>query len=153
MTEPQPQDHTSASRLSDADGRGQGGSYQPGPAPRQQVQESGSHFSGQWPTVVAKARDAGYGLAMLGSLNRDLDVLAVPWAEPQDEDALIRAFVDYPGVVTQDETDWRGWRSVVVQIGGGRYFDLKVARVLTDHDRRSAAALDYVTQLAKAAKP
>jgi hypothetical protein len=95
--------------------------------------------------LVHRAREAGYGLAVLGSLVRDVDVVAVPWREEHDEDALVDAFRDYPAHVDKDEEDWRGWRTFVAVMTGpqgdyphGRYFDVKVARVVPYSDPRLA---------------
>lgn len=89
-----------------------------------------------WTALQAEARDAGYALLLHGSLMRDVDVVAVPWREEHDEQALVDAFAGHVAVIDHDETDWRGWRSfvavcpvdVVDPVSHARYFDVKVAR-------------------------
>lgn len=42
------------------------------------------------------ARDYGYNLLVNGSMNRDLDLVAVPWVDnPKPEQEMIREFFDY----------------------------------------------------------
>ena len=97
---------------------------------------------GGWPGLVLRASEAGYGLAVIGSLSRDVDVIAVPWREEHDEEELVQAFLDYPCHVDKDTVDWRGWRSFVAVMAGpqgdhphGRYFDVKVARIFRPDPR------------------
>jgi hypothetical protein len=82
-----------------------------------------------WSILQAAAREVGYALLLHGSLLRDVDIVAIPWTEDHDEDALVQAFHDYPGVIAHDEEDWRGWRTFTALFGGDRYFDVKIARI------------------------
>ena len=46
-----------------------------------------------YPELAKLAREHGYALAVHGSLRRDFDLIAVPWAEaPSDPDVLVEAF-------------------------------------------------------------
>lgn len=88
-------------------------------------------------TLIARAeRNAwhhGYVLALYGSVlrdgeGRDLDLIARPHRHPHDEDAFLADLAaDLPGVITQDDTSVAfPRRYVVIQLGAGRYIDLKV---------------------------
>lgn len=82
------------------------------------------------------AREHGYALCLHGSLQRDLDVVAVPWVEEaSEEEALIKAIVESSGgfVTSGDPVEnkphgRRGWK---IHFGGhaegaARYIDLSV---------------------------
>jgi len=45
------------------------------------------------PSMRRAAKEAGYALTIHGTLNRDIDIVAIPWSEYQawDKDALINA--------------------------------------------------------------
>lgn len=50
------------------------------------------------------ARELGYNLMLHGSMNRDIDLVAVPWVdEPKSHKELIHAFCDYLGLRKVDE--------------------------------------------------
>lgn len=50
------------------------------------------------PRIKAKAKELGYALAIHGSMNRDLDLLAVPWIEEAAAPpVLIQAIADEAG--------------------------------------------------------
>lgn len=50
------------------------------------VEEMHAFFQGCVRRMQPKARELGYALAVHGSMQRDLDVLAVPWADEAIED-------------------------------------------------------------------
>ncbi len=52
--------------------------------------------------MKAIAEDYGYNLLLNGSLDRDMDLVAVPWVDkPQDEQEMIKDFQKYlKGIVT-----------------------------------------------------
>jgi hypothetical protein len=81
------------------------------------------------------AESCGYALALHGSLNRDLDLIAVPWtAHCLDADDLVAALVRHvDGLLHVPETDGGQWsprphgrRAVVLLLTGGGYVDLSV---------------------------
>jgi hypothetical protein len=54
-----------------------------------------AYVVGVYPELAAKARSLGYALALHGSLQRDLDLIAVPWTEEADDaHALIAALCE-----------------------------------------------------------
>ena len=53
--------------------------------------------------LQAIAKEHGYNLLLHGSLNRDLDLVAVPWIDaPAEHMTLITAFCEYLGVFAAD---------------------------------------------------
>lgn len=82
----------------------------------------------------ARAREMGYSLAIHGSLERDCDVIAVPWAEgaavPAD---LAAAMIEASGgfLAPHEEKDLpyvkpHGRLCWPIHLGGGPYIDLAV---------------------------
>ncbi len=52
------------------------------------------------------ARELGYNLVIHGSMNRDMDLVAIAWVdEPKSHIEMIEAFVDYLGVFKHIEND------------------------------------------------
>jgi hypothetical protein len=50
-------------------------------------------YCAMYPELATIARDMGYALAIHGSLQRDFDLVCIPWAETAaDPDAVIAAF-------------------------------------------------------------
>lgn len=78
------------------------------------------------------ARAHGYTLAVHGSLNRDLDLVAVPWTEGAvSVEALVEAFVNEGGIYFvpgRSEPTSKPWGlvSYVLFPGGSSYIDLRV---------------------------
>lgn len=62
------------------------------------------------PKIRAVAKTMGYAVAIHGTMQRDLDLLAVPWVENAVEPiALVKAFADIvDGYVIGDTADNRG---------------------------------------------
>jgi hypothetical protein len=58
------------------------------------------------PSLGAIARDHGYALTLHGSLNRDMDLVAVPWIETAaDPDVLVEAIrAELTGYIVPDGT-------------------------------------------------
>ena len=58
-------------------------------------------YAAIFPSLIPIAKFHGYGLALHGSLNRDLDIVAIPWVEEcSDALTLIRALKEATGGVT-----------------------------------------------------
>ncbi len=56
--------------------------------------------------LQAIARNLGYNLVLHGSMNRDLDLIAIPWSDnPQTHLSLLLAFCEYLGVPVLTNTD------------------------------------------------
>ena len=52
-------------------------------------------YAAMYPTLADIARAHGYALAIHGSIQRDFDLVAIPWTEsPSDHDVLIAAMCD-----------------------------------------------------------
>jgi hypothetical protein len=63
-----------------------------------------------YPMLLQIAKDHGYTLAVHGSLHRDFDLIAVPWAEAaSDALTLIRAMRKKTRMVTQHEKSDHKW--------------------------------------------
>ncbi len=67
------------------------------------------------------AREAGYNLLLHGSMNRDMDLVAVPWIdEPKTHSELLRSFCKHLGVPVSLKTDGtEDWMYSVLP--GGRH--------------------------------
>lgn len=92
------------------------------------------------PGLIALARDHGYALGLHGSLQRDLDLIAVPWtsgaAAPVELAEAVRGHVggfwnphDSNGVGGSKPHGRRCWS---IHFGGGQYIDLSVMPRLHD---------------------
>lgn len=65
------------------------------------------------------AREYGYALLIHGSLNRDLDLVAIPWIDnPKSEQDMIREFQKY---LTGIETVGPSGSIYYVELPGGRH--------------------------------
>lgn len=83
------------------------------------------------PRITAKAREFGYAIAVHGSLQRDMDLIAVPWSETaSDEEELIKAICETVGgfrIKGQDvEEKPHGRRAWLIHMGAGLYIDLSI---------------------------
>jgi hypothetical protein len=71
------------------------------------------------------AKDHGYNLVLHGSMNRDLDLIAIPWVHnPKPESEMIKAFSDYLGGYLETDVDKRlpgGRNSYVINLNRGGY--------------------------------
>jgi hypothetical protein len=86
----------------------------------------------QWLTDAANK--CGYALGLHGSMNRDLDLIAVPWTkEAICADQLISALVEASGgfllkdaVTVNPEFRPHGRLAYAIQLGRGLYIDISV---------------------------
>lgn len=83
------------------------------------------------PRIAAIARQFGYAIAVHGSLQRDLDLVAVPWSEAAtDAEELVKAICETAGafiIPGQDATPKpHGRVAYILQMGAGLYIDLSV---------------------------
>lgn len=63
-------------------------------------------YAAIYPALVALAREHGYALAMHGSLSRDFDLIAVPWAkEPSEPLKLAQAIKAWCAGVWHNQSD------------------------------------------------
>lgn len=79
--------------------------------------------------LVPVARDHGYALALHGSLERDLDVIAIPWAEQAaSPEELANAFASFvPGWSrTESVPKPHGRTAYTIILGGGAAVDLSI---------------------------
>ena len=85
--------------------------------------------------MLETAREAGYALALHGSLQRDLDLVAVPWtSEAVTAEALIEKFVSENGLIKiepQGKEQPHGRKSYSLGMGGDLYADISVMPLLT----------------------
>ena len=91
-----------------------------------------AYIVGIWPACVEIARSFGYALALHGSLQRDLDVIAVPWTDEASAPIdLVRALgeefdiepnhpIDEPCVKPHGRLCW------TLPLWWGAYIDLSV---------------------------
>lgn len=91
-----------------------------------------AYMVGIYPGLAARARELGYALALHGSLQRDLDLIAVPWTDAAAEpDVLLRALCaefdvepnhpwDRPEVKPHGRLGWS------IPLWWGAYLDLAV---------------------------
>ena len=89
----------------------------------------------QYCHMLETAREAGYALALHGSLQRDLDLVAVPWtSEAVTAEALIEKFVSENGLIKiepQGKEQPHGRKSYSLSMGGDLYADISVMPLLT----------------------
>ena len=83
------------------------------------------------PRITAKAREYGYAIAVHGSLQRDLDLIAVPWSdEATDAEQLVQAICETAGAFILPDQDGaqkpHGRVAYILQMGAGLYIDLSV---------------------------
>lgn len=87
------------------------------------------------------ARDLGYNLLIHGSMDRDLDLVAVPWVnEPKSHLELLRGFCDYLGVFAYDDIKYYNFSllpgdrsSYIINLNrGGKYNGYEDAQYYLD---------------------
>ena len=80
--------------------------------------------------MTSTARDHGYALAIHGSMQRDLDLIAVPWtANAVDREVLIEALVSRHGLIritAKEPIKPHGRRAYSLSAGQDFYVDLSV---------------------------
>jgi len=73
------------------------------------------------PVLQQIAKDFGYNLLIHGSMNRDMDLVAVPWInEPKTHLELLNAFCEYLGVPKEEQTQSNPNPYLYSVLGGGR---------------------------------
>lgn len=106
--------------------------HKPGPRPA-------ASYALLYPGLVAIARKLGYALTLHGSMNRDMDLVAIPWVdEAADPENLVSAIVDAVDGFTGWDTEpgkprphgrrcWLIWfKGVDHAFGGGACIDLSI---------------------------
>lgn len=83
------------------------------------------------PRITAKAREFGYAIAVHGSLQRDMDLIAVPWSQAAtDEEELLKAICETVGgfrLEHQTGADKpHGRRAWTIHLGAGLFIDLSI---------------------------
>lgn len=83
------------------------------------------------PRLTETARQHGYALAVHGSLQRDLDLVAVPWSDvASDPEELVMALCQrVGGFMLPDEKATKkphGRLAWIIHLGAGLYIDLSV---------------------------
>lgn len=112
------------------------------------VSEDKPHHGHKWMPVMyanyygllmSAARECGYSLAVHGTVNRDLDLIAVPWVEEaQKPEELLRKFCRILGAemkpngepaydVKEEKPHNRVAYSIIT--GGGGYIDLSIIKL------------------------
>lgn len=67
------------------------------------------------------AKNKGYNLLIHGSMNRDMDLVAVPWVDnPNSHIELLDAFCEYLGVPNEAKTESNQKPYMANVLGGGR---------------------------------
>lgn len=95
------------------------------------------------PGLTASARQCGYALAVHGSMQRDLDLIAVPWVDDvTSAEALVEVLlatsggrlIARPGWEADGSTRSHGRRVWSIYLGGRPYIDLSVMpRIEKEH--------------------
>lgn len=82
-------------------------------------------YAALYPELAEVARSHGYALAVHGSLARDFDLIAVPWAESVSEPGAVVAELvrDFALTLTADATEKpHGRRCYTLSVGFGECF-------------------------------
>lgn len=94
------------------------------------VADRAIYYAALYPSLREVAREHGYALALHGSLQKDLDVVAVPWIEgASSERLLVRALTNCAGgVLHQGRTKKPHMRAAyTIELAAqGGYVDLSV---------------------------
>ncbi len=83
------------------------------------------------PRIASKAREFGYAITVHGSLQRDLDLVAIPWSDNATEiEPLLQAICETTGgFMLEHQGDTQkphGRKAYVIQLGAGLYIDLSI---------------------------
>ena len=88
-------------------------------------------YAGLYPGLCEVAREHGYALAIHGSLEHDMDVVAIPWVEnPSDAETLVQAMWgrvkwlscrhdEFPNQATEKPHGRRSWFFPLLQAPPG----------------------------------
>lgn len=88
------------------------------------------YYASLYPVLREAARDCGYALALHGSLQKDLDVVAIPWVEEAgSESLLVQLLTECAGGVLRPERTEKphgrvAWTIELAAQGG--YIDLSI---------------------------
>lgn len=101
-----------------------------------------------YPMLCEIARPLGYALALHGSMNRDMDLIAVPWIEEAEKperlvDAIKERIDGYTGwdnhpgkLRPHGRRGWLIWfKGVDLPFGGGACIDLSIMPRIRDYTR------------------
>lgn len=68
------------------------------------------------------AKDLGYNLIVHGSMNRDMDLVAIPWTDnPSSHEILLHSLCEYLGVPIEEKTKSNLKPFMFSVLPGGRY--------------------------------
>lgn len=99
-------------------------------------------FCALYPSMTVVTRMHGYALAIHGTLGRDFDLVAVPWAdEPSPPEAVVASILDAFAlvVVGQPETKAHGRRVWTLSLGfGSGFLDLSFMPTCASRNRTAA---------------
>ncbi len=99
---------------------------------REPIQGAALFYMWRLEGIRARCNDLGYCIAVHGSLNYDLDLIAVPWVEDAvDVRTLIQAICDFIGGACSNMdhpscTKPHGRLAYTITFGGGPHIDLSV---------------------------
>lgn len=91
-----------------------------------------AYAAGIYPQLAEKAKDLGYALAIHGSLNRDLDIVAIPWVDNAvDPIVLIKELCDIFHIepnhdINKPEVKPHGRLAWSLPLWWGAYIDISV---------------------------
>ena len=95
-------------------------------------------FATVYPVLAEAARSVGYALAIHGTLQRDLDVIAVPWTEDAKSEAeLLAALCAATASKIHEGSEKQrphGRRSIGLLLGCGGFLDLTVMQLTTQQE-------------------
>jgi hypothetical protein len=91
-------------------------------------------FTFLYNALTVRARELGYALTLHGSMNRDLDIVAVPWSDDAAPatslvDAMVKASYGIIAPHEQPDLPYRrphGRLCWPIRLVGGHYIDLSV---------------------------
>ncbi len=93
-------------------------------------------YANYYAILVGVAREHGYALALHGSVTRDLDLVAIPWAEKsRSPSELVHAFATVLGVLPESITSApkpHRRTAFTLPTDGGGYIDLSIINPETD---------------------
>ena len=98
-------------------------------ADREPIKGANMFYMWRLQGIQERCRELGYCVAVHGSLNYDLDLVAIPWVEDAvDEQTLIQAICDFIGGPCADlgSDKPHGRRAYIISFGGGPHIDLSV---------------------------
>ena len=91
-----------------------------------------AYITGIYPQLASRARELGYALTLHGSVQRDLDVVAVPWTDLTVEPTILvkelcEIFnVDTNHPINEPEIKPHGRLAYSIPLWWGAYIDLSV---------------------------